>query len=142
MNDQANLSQQVPDSPSGEFVKHQLNVPACTPATPDIDHWVLQLWGVAPQHINDPDLLSGMLNGVVEELNLTRVSDHTHYFGPGVSTVIILSESHLSAHTWPELGYMHVDLVTCVKKLTQSRLEQAFRRSFAPEKSRLVQLEY
>jgi S-adenosylmethionine decarboxylase len=70
------------------------------------------------------------------------VSDHTHFFGPGVSTVIILSESHLSAHTWPELGYVHLDVVTCVKKLTRESLEAAFVDAFAPEVMQLVQLEY
>ncbi len=142
MNNQANLLQQAPESRSRELVKHRLNGPAETPATPEIDHWVLQLWGVEPAQLNDPETLNVLLKGVTEELRLTRVSDHTHFFGPGVSTVIILSESHLSAHTWPELGYMHVDIVTCVKKLTHTRLETVFRRTFTPDKLQLDQLEY
>ena len=142
MNDRSNHLHQVPDSRSEELVKHQLNVPGASPASPDIDHWVLQLWGVAPGHINDPALLSAMLGNVVEQLDLTRVSEHSHFFGPGVSTVVILSESHLSAHTWPELGYMHIDLLTCVKKLTSARLEFVFRHTFAPRDVRLAQLEY
>lgn len=110
--------------------------------TPDIDHWVLQLWGIAPERINNLDGLKALLNSAVEKLRLTRVSDHSHYFGPGVSAVIILSESHLSAHTWPELGYMHVDVVTCVKKLDYAHLEKAFRQEFAPQYIQVAQLEY
>ena len=110
--------------------------------TPTIDHWVLQFHGVAPERINDPERLQEALNSVVDRLGLTRVSEHSHYFRPGVSTVIILSESHLSAHTWPEHGYIHVDIVTCVRKLTAERLEEAFQEAFEPSHSHMVQLDY
>ena len=110
--------------------------------TPTIDHWVLQFHGVAPERINDPERLQEALNVVVDRLGLTRVSEHSHYFQPGVSTVIILSESHLSAHTWPEHGYIHVDIVTCVRQLTAERLEEAFQEAFEPSHSHMVQLDY
>lgn len=41
-----------------------------------------------------------------------------HKFSPqGVSGVVIISESHLSIHTWPELGYAAVDVFTCGTKV-------------------------
>lgn len=123
-------------------MRHQLKPANRIYRSPVIDHWVLQLHGVEPARISDPQLLESVLNRTVAELRLTRVSGHSHYFGPGVSTVIILSESHLSAHTWPELGYVHVDLVTCVKQLTREALESAFRLAFEPEYVQLDQLEY
>lgn len=124
------------------FVKHQLGPAPGSQPTPYIEHWVLQLQGVEPGKINDPDSLLVTLKRAVRQMDLTHVSDHTHYFGPGVSTVIILSESHLSAHTWPELGYVHLDVVTCVKKLTRESLEAAIKEAFAPGAMQLVQLEY
>jgi S-adenosylmethionine decarboxylase len=37
-----------------------------------------------------------------------------HNFSPqGVSGVVVISESHLAVHTWPELGYAAVDVFTC-----------------------------
>jgi len=37
-----------------------------------------------------------------------------HKFSPqGVSGVVVISESHLAVHTWPELGYAAVDVFTC-----------------------------
>ncbi len=37
-----------------------------------------------------------------------------HRFSPqGVSGVVVISESHLAIHTWPELGYAAVDVFTC-----------------------------
>ena len=109
---------------------------------PFIDHWVLQLRGVAPQRLGEPDRLKSRLEGVLKSLNLTPVSSHTHVFGPGISTVFILSESHLSVHTWPELGYMHVDVVTCVPKLSRDSLEAVFRSAFEPDEIQLNQIDY
>lgn len=139
MNIQTTLAQ---TGPTHELVKHQLTPANSGYPVPYIEHWVLQLQGVAPEKLNDPERLLATLNRAVDQMGLTRVSDHTHYFGPGVSTVIILAESHLSAHTWPELGYCHVDVVTCVKKLTRESLESAMREAFDPAHMRLVQLEY
>lgn len=131
-----------PDYEAEEAVQHQLNVEKTEFTAPYIDHWVVQTHGVAPELLDDTEKLKTLLNGVVESLELTAVSDHSHYFGPGVSTVIILSESHLSAHTWPENGYMHVDIVTCEEKINEDRLRAVFARAFAPEKIQLSQLVY
>ena len=51
------------------------------------------------------------------ECGATIVEKCFHMFNPyGVSGVIIISESHLAIHTWPELGYAAVDLFTCGEK--------------------------
>jgi len=123
-------------------VKVDLSPPDGEAATPYIEHWVLQLHGVAPERINDPEVMNGTLNRVVRNLGLTQVSTHSHFFGPGVSTVIILSESHLSAHSWPELGYLHLDLVTCVQKLTEDGMRNALSEAFSPSRLQLTQLKY
>ena len=141
MNNQVVL-QQVIQAPPKEPAKFRLNSSYSEQSTPYIEHWVVQLHGVSHERINDPDALVGHLRQAVSDLRLTRVSDHTHYFGPGVSSVIILSESHLSAHTWPELGYVHLDVVTCVKRLTGESLRAVMQTVFAPERMQLAQLEY
>jgi len=41
-----------------------------------------------------------------------------HKFSPqGVSGVVVISESHLAIHTWPELGYAAVDIFTCGQRV-------------------------
>ena len=54
-----------------------------------------------------------------------------HMFSPyGVSGVVIIAESHLAIHTWPELGYAAVDLFTCGEscdpKIAYDFLKEAF----------------
>lgn len=46
----------------------------------------------------------------------TIVGDYFQQFEPyGVSGMIVISESHVSIHTWPEYGYAAVDVFTCGK---------------------------
>ena len=132
----------APNDPNhGHLTQFRINAENSAP-TPYIEHWVLQLHGVSPEKMDSPEELKDRLSHLVLELGLTEVSAHSHYFGPGVSTVIILSESHLSAHTWPEIGYMHVDIVTCVEALTAELLEAEARAVFQPGDLQLAQLKY
>ncbi len=58
-----------------------------------------------------------------------------HKFSPqGVSGVVVISESHLAIHTWPELGYAAVDVFTCGEKVNPwdacNYLSEAFGASY------------
>ena len=49
-----------------------------------------------------------------ERMGATVISHHSHRFEPiGVSVVLILAESHLSLHSWPEHGIASMDVFTC-----------------------------
>ncbi len=64
--------------------------------------------------LNNPELVEKYMVEAALECGATIVQKCFHLFAPhGVSGVIIISESHLAIHTWPELGYAAVDLFTC-----------------------------
>jgi len=49
-----------------------------------------------------------------KESGATILGESFHQFSPqGVSGVIIIAESHLTVHTWPEHGYAGADIFTC-----------------------------
>jgi len=55
-----------------------------------------------------------MMVGAAKEANATIVETAFHRFQPhGVSGVVVIQESHLSIHTWPETGYAAMDFYTC-----------------------------
>ncbi|MEM3730382.1 MAG: adenosylmethionine decarboxylase [Candidatus Bathyarchaeia archaeon] len=77
-------------------------------------HVIAELLGVDPQRIARVDAVREILDRVVSESGLNCVSSSFHQFEPyGVSAIYLLSESHLSFHTWPEHGYVALDIFTC-----------------------------
>jgi S-adenosylmethionine decarboxylase len=65
-------------------------------------------------------------------LGATVVAQFVYEFGPGLTAVVILSESHAALHTWPELGYAHLDLVTCGSRIQMTRVVPLVTELFEP----------
>ncbi len=64
--------------------------------------------------LDDSDKIRGVLLKGVEACGATLLHLHTHRFSPqGVSGVAVLAESHISVHTWPEIGYGAFDVFMC-----------------------------
>ena len=62
-------------------------------------------------------------------------------FNPyGVSGVVIISESHLAIHTWPELGYAAVDLFTCGDKCDPKVSYEFLKKKFNSKKATFSEL--
>ncbi|SFM95594.1 S-adenosylmethionine decarboxylase [Formivibrio citricus] len=63
----------------------------------------------------DRDGLLQACTRLVEEAGLTVVGNCFHQFGEGggVTGVVVLAESHLSVHTWPESGFVTLDVYVC-----------------------------
>lgn len=77
-------------------------------------HILAELYGCDFARLNDPELLRGASLEAVERSGATIMSHHFKSFEPqGVSGVIVIAESHLSFHTWPEHGYAAIDYFTC-----------------------------
>jgi len=64
--------------------------------------------------LNDTREIELLLEGAARASKATVVKSLFHKFNPyGVSGVIVISESHLAIHTWPEYGFASVDVFTC-----------------------------
>jgi S-adenosylmethionine decarboxylase proenzyme len=64
--------------------------------------------------LNDLDLLRDAMLTAAIKCGAVILGDSFHRFSPqGVSGVVVIAESHLSVHTWPEYGYAAVDVFTC-----------------------------
>jgi len=77
-------------------------------------HLLLELKDCDREVLNDLGFLKSMLLAAASEARATVLGESFHHFNPqGVSGVVILAESHLFIHTWPECGYAAVDIFTC-----------------------------
>lgn len=77
-------------------------------------HLLLELKDCNAEVLNDLDLLKSCLRDAAQKIGATVVNECFHEFSPhGISGVLVISESHLCIHTWPEYGYAAVDIFTC-----------------------------
>ena len=74
--------------------------------------------------LNDSDGLQKLLRNVTESADLHSLESVTHQFSPqGISAALLLSESHIAIHTWPESGVAYIAMTTC-KMLDDDKLQQ------------------
>ncbi len=77
-------------------------------------HCICELYGCSREALDDLELIRDALREGVHLAGATLLSETFHKFAPqGVTALGLLSESHISIHTWPESGYAAVDCFTC-----------------------------
>lgn len=77
-------------------------------------HILAEFYNCNSNVLNNVELIEKAMEEAAVECGATVVEKKFHMFSPyGVSGVVIISESHLAIHTWPEFGYAAVDLFTC-----------------------------
>ncbi len=77
-------------------------------------HILADLYGVEAERINHVEDIRNLLETAVKVADLTKISSHYYQFQPqGATGVVLLAESHISIHTWPEHGLATVDVYTC-----------------------------
>ena len=76
-------------------------------------HLLVDLWGA--RNLRDPHCIDRALRDAAEAAKATILHTHFHHFGPdgGVSGVVVLAESHISIHTWPERDFAAIDIFMC-----------------------------
>ena len=105
-------------------------------------HLLADFYAVKPQRLDDPPLLARCLARAAKRAGLTPVSSPVvHRFkGGGVTGYILLSESHIAVHTYPEFGYAALDVFSCGKADPAAALD-AFRSALSPGKERVTSAE-
>ena len=95
-------------------------------------HLLVDLWGAS--NLSNPDHIDRALRDAAEASAATILHSHYHDFSPngGVSGVLVLAESHISIHTWPERDFAAIDLFMCGTCNPYHGLP-ALRAAFAPE---------
>tara|TARA_R110000796_G_scaffold155893_5_gene272464 strand:- start:254 stop:628 length:375 start_codon:yes stop_codon:yes gene_type:complete len=82
-----------------------------------------------------------VLNAIVEELQLSKVNESFKQFEPiGVTGFILLEESHVSIHSWPEHQFAAVDIFSC-KPFDAEKIQKLLMSSFNSDKVIIKQIE-
>ncbi|GGC09418.1 adenosylmethionine decarboxylase [Pseudoduganella buxea] len=78
-------------------------------------HLLADLSGIAPALLTDCAAIEALLRAAALAAGATILHSHFHAFGPGqgVTGVVLLAESHISIHTWPEQHFAAADVFMC-----------------------------
>lgn len=78
-------------------------------------HLIVDYWGVDTSRLTNTEEVDGVFRESAVASGATVLSSHFHHFGEGcgITGVVVLSESHMSIHTWPERNYCAVDIFMC-----------------------------
>jgi S-adenosylmethionine decarboxylase len=82
--------------------------------------------------LDNEDLIREILLEGVRRSRATIISDTFHTFSPhGVSGVVVIAESHVTIHTWPEHGYAAIDIFTCGESIDPWSIQKYLERHFS-----------
>jgi len=78
-------------------------------------HLLADFNGVAKEQLTDLNLIEALMHEAVLAAGAIPLFSKFHHFGEGlgVTGVLLLKESHISIHTWPEYGFAAVDVFMC-----------------------------
>ena len=100
--------------------------------------YLIDLQGCNVERITDTEFVRGALLRAASEAGATIITDVFHQFNPyGVSGVVIIAESHVAIHTWPEHGFASVDFFSCSDAMSGQALHLRLSKEFQAKSSNI-----
>jgi len=95
-------------------------------------HIIADLWGSTPESHTDDKFIERVLTAAAKDAGAVVLFSHFHTFGEGqgITGVLVLAESHISIHTWPEESFIAIDIFMCGKaqpKVAFQDIREAFK---------------
>lgn len=102
-------------------------------------HLLIEFYGA--KDLDNLQLVEETFQEAVMACGATLLGMKFHHFSPygGISGVAIVMESHLTIHSWPELGYAAIDIFLC-GGLDAYRAIPVLKRAFQPERVQIIEL--
>ena len=102
-------------------------------------HLIAEFWG--GKIIENPQKIKNILIEAAKKSKNTALGVSIHKFIPkGVTGFILLAESHISIHTWPERNYVAVDIFSCGKNSQPYRGLEYLKKEFKPLKIKVREI--
>ena len=104
-------------------------------------HIILELFDCDKEILNDRKKIEEIMLEATKQSGAKIVSYTFHKFNPhGVSGVVVIAESHLSIHTWPEVGYAATDVYTCGEDVMPDRAVEYLKKNLKAKKSTAIEM--
>jgi S-adenosylmethionine decarboxylase proenzyme len=97
-------------------------------------HLLIEFYGCDHDTLNRVGKVKNLMDEAAIISGASIVESVFHRFNPhGVSGVVVIAESHLAIHTWPEYSYAAIDLFTCGEKVDPWKAFDFLKKGFRPE---------
>lgn len=96
-------------------------------------HAIIELYGCNYDLLSDVDFIKQTLISIAQQLGSRVISEHFVKLEPGISGVVVIGESHISIHTWPEESYASLDIYTCSKTADIEKAMRSVKTHFQPK---------
>ena len=104
-------------------------------------HLLIEFYDCNSDVLDDVAGIEEHMRTAARKANSTVVNSTFHRFSPyGVSGVVVIAESHLSIHTWPEYKYAAVDLFTCGESVNPWKAFEYLKEFFRPSRESVMEL--
>jgi len=102
-------------------------------------HLIAEFWG--GKTIESPQRIKAILAEAARVSKNTALGIKIHKFNPhGITGFILLAESHISIHTWPEMKYVAIDIFSCGKDSQPYRGLEYLKKEFKPTKVKVKEI--
>ncbi|MEK8132487.1 adenosylmethionine decarboxylase [Paenibacillus filicis] len=104
-------------------------------------HVAVDAWGIEPHRIYEANELAHQMVQAAEASGATVLSFQAKQFEPqGATVLVLLSESHMSIHTYPEKGFAALDCYACGETVDPQAAIEAMLRVLRPAETSKVQI--
>lgn len=104
-------------------------------------HLTVDMYGCSFENLDSSEYIKSAMMTAVEEANMTLLDLTFHKFQPqGLTALALLAESHMSIHTYPELGYAAVDVFTCGDHSRPDKAVSVLKRFLKPERMKVTNI--
>lgn len=96
-------------------------------------HILADFW--SEKKIEEKKEIKRLLLGSAKEAKSSPLKISIYKFSPqGITGLVLLAESHIAVHTWPEIGYVAIDIFTCGKDTMPDKALDYFKKELSPQK--------
>lgn len=104
-------------------------------------HILVEFYGCTAKDFNDVAFIEQSMINAAQAAQATIINSTFHHFSPfGVSGVVVIQESHLAIHTWPEYAYAAVDIFTCGEEVNPWIAYQFLLKQFEADNGSAMEL--
>lgn len=96
-------------------------------------HLIVEMYGCESEKITNPEIIEKVLRKAAKAGNSTPLEFVFHKWDKGAASVLLISESHISMHTWAEWHYSAIDIFMCGQKSKVWDALDCIEKEFNPE---------